>query len=109
VKALQDHTDHRPAYPGLRDCLKRLERDTFWRPGVAHHAARAMPFGAYGFFTKFAIKFIARRHGMLVKTSKDYDLADYAAFEALIDCFLASATSTDGPPMPIWSASSLRR
>ena len=45
-----------------------------------------MPFGAYGFFTKFAIKLIARRHGMLVKTSKDYDLADYAFCAPAIPC-----------------------
>ncbi len=47
-----------PSYPGLRDCVERLERDTFWRPGVVHHAAGAMPFSAYGFSTKFAIKLL---------------------------------------------------
>jgi menaquinone-dependent protoporphyrinogen oxidase len=98
-----------PSYPGLRDCVERLERDTFWRPGVVHHAAGAMPFSAYGFFTKFAIKLIARRHGMLVKSSQDYDLTDYAALEAFIDRFLASAIGTDCPPMSIRSASRLRR
>ena len=98
-----------PSYPGLCDCVERLERDTFWRPGVVHHAAGAMPFSAYGFFTKFAIKLIARRHGMLVKTSQDYDLTDYAALEAFIDRFAASAIATDGPPMPIWSGSRSRR
>jgi menaquinone-dependent protoporphyrinogen oxidase len=35
-----------PSYPGLRDCVERLERDTLWRPGVVHHAAGAMPFNA---------------------------------------------------------------
>jgi menaquinone-dependent protoporphyrinogen oxidase len=68
-----------------------------------------MPFSVYGFFTKFAIKLIARRHGMLVKTSQDYDLTDYAALEAFIDRFLASAIGTDCPPMSIRSASRLRR
>ena len=48
---------------------------------------------AYGFFTKFAIKLIARRHGMLVKTSRDYDLTDYAALEAFIDRFVASESA----------------
>jgi hypothetical protein len=36
-----------------------------------------MPFNAYGFFTKFAIKLIACRPGMRVKASHDYDLTDY--------------------------------
>ena len=98
-----------PSYPGLRDCVERLERDTLWRPGVVHHAVGAMPFSASGFFTKFAIMLIARRHGMLVKTSQGYDLTYYAALEAFIDRFVASAIGTDCPPIPIWSASRWRR
>ena len=89
--------------------MEGLERDTLWRPGVLDHAAEAMPFRADGFFTKFAIKLIARKHGMLVKTSQDYDLTNYAALEAFIDRFVAAAIGNDGPPMPIRSASRLRR
>ena len=37
------------------DCVEGLERDRLWRPGVVHHAAEAMPFSAYGFFTKSAL------------------------------------------------------
>jgi hypothetical protein len=44
-----------PSYLELRDCVEGLERDTLWRPGVVHHAAEAMPFSAYGFFTKSAL------------------------------------------------------
>ena len=53
-----------------------------------------MPFSTYSFFMKFAIKLIARWHGMLVKTSQDYDLTDYAALGAFIDRFAASALSS---------------
>jgi hypothetical protein len=35
--------------------MEGLERDTLWRPGVLHNAAEAMPFRAYGFFTKSAL------------------------------------------------------
>jgi len=35
--------------------MEGLERDRLWRPGVLHHAAEAMPFRAYGFFTKSAL------------------------------------------------------
>jgi len=59
--------------------------------------------------SRFAIKLIARRHGVLVKTPQDYELTDYAALEAFIDRFAASAIATDGPPMPIWSGSRSRR
>jgi hypothetical protein len=40
-----------------------------------------MPFTAYGFFAKLAIRYIARRRGKRVKTSEDHDLTDYAALE----------------------------
>jgi menaquinone-dependent protoporphyrinogen oxidase len=81
-----------PSNLGLRDCLKHFENDTLWRPAMVHHAAGAMPFSAYSFFMKLAIKFIAHWHGMSVKTSQDYDLTDYAALGAFIDHFLASAS-----------------
>jgi menaquinone-dependent protoporphyrinogen oxidase len=55
---------------GLRDCVERLERNTLWHPGAVHHAAGAMLFSAYGFFTKLAIKFIARRRGTIAKRLK---------------------------------------
>jgi menaquinone-dependent protoporphyrinogen oxidase len=83
-----------PCHPGLRDCVERLEHDTLWRPSVVHHAAGAMPFSAYSFFVKLVIKLIARRHGMLVKTSQDYDLTDYAALGAFIDRFVANVLSS---------------
>lgn len=79
---------------GLRDCVERLKRDTAWHPGAVCHAAGAMLFSAYGFFTKLAIKLIARKRGKIVNTSQDYDLTDYAALEAFIDAFAANAVSS---------------
>ena len=77
---------------GLRNCVERLELETHWHPGVVHHAAGAMLFRAYGFFTKLVIRFIAQRRGKVVNTSKDYDLSDYIALETFIDNFAANAT-----------------
>jgi menaquinone-dependent protoporphyrinogen oxidase len=83
---------------GIRECVDRLERETLWHPGAVHHAGGAMRFSAYGFFTKLAIGYIARRRGKSVQTSEDYDLTDYVALEAFIDRFAASAlTSTQKP------------
>jgi menaquinone-dependent protoporphyrinogen oxidase len=79
---------------GLHRCVERLKRDTAWRPGAVHHAAGAMAFSAYGFFTKLAIKLIARKRGKAVNTSEDYDLTDYAALETFIDAFAANAVSS---------------
>jgi menaquinone-dependent protoporphyrinogen oxidase len=76
---------------GLRACVEHLERDTLWHPEAIHHAAGALQFSAYGFLTKLAIQYIARRRGKVVKTSEDYDLTDYAAFETFLDSFAARA------------------
>ena len=83
---------------GIRACVDRLEQDTLWHPGVVYHAGGAMRFSAYGFFTKLAIKYIARQRGKSVKTSEDYDLTDYTAFETFIDRFAAGAISLKGQP-----------
>jgi menaquinone-dependent protoporphyrinogen oxidase len=80
---------------GIRTCVDRLEHDTLWHPGIVYHAAGAMQF-SYGFFTKLAIKYIARQRGMSVKTAEDYDLTDYAAFGTFIDGFAADALSSKG-------------
>jgi menaquinone-dependent protoporphyrinogen oxidase len=83
-----------PDLAGLRNCIERLKRDTAWHPGAVHHAAGAMLFSAYGFFTKLAIKSIARKRGKVVNTSEDYDLTDYAALEAFINAFAANAMAS---------------
>jgi menaquinone-dependent protoporphyrinogen oxidase len=79
---------------GIRACVARMEHDTFWHPDAVHHAAGAIQFSAYGFFTKVAIKYIARQRGRSVKTSQDYDLTDYADFETFIDNFAARALAS---------------
>jgi menaquinone-dependent protoporphyrinogen oxidase len=83
---------------GIRECIDRLQRETLWHPGAVHHAGGAMRFSAYGFFTKLAIGYIARRRGKSVKTSEDYDLTDYAALETFIDRFAARALASTQKP-----------
>lgn len=51
------------------------------------------------FFTKLAIKHIARRRGMTVKTSDDCDLTDYAALVTFVDRFVARAIGSKRKPM----------
>lgn len=79
---------------GLGNCIERLKRDTAWHPAAVHHAAGAMLFTAYGFFTKLVIKSIARKRGKVVNTSEDYDLTDYAALATFIDAFAANAVAS---------------
>jgi menaquinone-dependent protoporphyrinogen oxidase len=79
---------------GIRACVDRLEQETLWHPGAVHHAGGAMRFSAYGFLTRLAIRYIARRRGKSVKTSEDYDLTDYAALETFINRFAARALAS---------------
>jgi menaquinone-dependent protoporphyrinogen oxidase len=79
---------------GIRECVDRLERETLWHPAAVHHAGGAMRFSAYGFFTKLAIRYIARRRGKSVKTSEDSDLTDYAVLETFADRFGARALAS---------------
>lgn len=78
---------------GLQGCLERLKSQTLWHPATVYHAAGALPFSHYGFLLKLIMKFIARNHGAIVNTSRDYDFTDYVAFEKFIDDFVASANS----------------
>jgi menaquinone-dependent protoporphyrinogen IX oxidase len=63
-----------------------------------HHAGGALQFSAYGFFTKLAIQYIARRRGKSVTTSEDCDLTNYAAFGTFLDRFAAGALSSTEEP-----------
>jgi menaquinone-dependent protoporphyrinogen oxidase len=78
---------------GIRMCVNRLECNTSWHPVAVHHAGGAILFSSYGLLTKLAMKYIARRRGMSVKTSENYDLTDYTAFGTFIDDFAARAVS----------------
>jgi menaquinone-dependent protoporphyrinogen oxidase len=82
---------------GLGACLRKFEQETQWRPGAVHQAAGAMPFPAYGYLTKLAIRFIAQRRGLAVKMSQDYDLTDYPALAAFVDGFAAEAAAEPQP------------
>lgn len=76
---------------GLYGCLSRFERETLWRPTAVHQAAGAMPFTRYHPITKLVMKSIARRRGLTVNTSEDYDLTDYAALAGFVDAFMVEA------------------
>ena len=77
-------------WAGLRNCVRRLEQETAWRPGAVHHAAGAMPFSAYGLLTKLVMRWIASRRRMRVTTSQDYDFTNYDVLGSFIDEFVMS-------------------
>jgi len=98
MKSCSGAGDNPSDLAGIRACVDRLERETLWHLGAVHHAGGAMRFSAYGFLTKLAIRYIARRHGKSVKTSEDYDLTDYPALGTFIDRFAARALASTQKP-----------
>jgi menaquinone-dependent protoporphyrinogen oxidase len=69
-------------------CLDRFQQDTGWISGRVTHVAGAFRYTQYDFFKRWAMKFIAMRHGQPTDTSRDYELTDWAALEKDVDDFL---------------------
>lgn len=72
---------------GLARCVADFEHRTGWKPGEVWHAAGAFRFTQYDFLKRWALKYIAYRKGQPTDTSKDYELTDWEALEALVDRF----------------------
>ena len=87
-------------WEGLHEAVTHFLNATGWRPCAVNHAGGAMEFSTYGFLKKLAIRFIARDHGWMVKTTQDYDLTDYAALGRFLDDFVMRAA----PPETLLAA-----
>jgi menaquinone-dependent protoporphyrinogen oxidase len=66
---------------GLARCIESFERDTGWRPTLVHHAAGAFLYTKYGFIKRWALRYIAWRHGAPTDTSQDHELTDWNALD----------------------------
>jgi menaquinone-dependent protoporphyrinogen oxidase len=74
---------------GLRDCVRRFTEETRWTPGHLHHAAGAFRFTAYDFFRRWAMKYIAHKHGIAVEPGQDREFTDWRALGQFLDEFIA--------------------
>jgi menaquinone-dependent protoporphyrinogen oxidase len=72
---------------GLARCLTAFCRRTGWTPGEIHHAAGAFRFSRYGFFTRWAMTYIAWRKGQATDRRRDYELTDWAALQRFVEAF----------------------
>jgi menaquinone-dependent protoporphyrinogen oxidase len=76
---------------GLDRADRALFARTDWHPSHVHHAAGALAYTQYNFVLRWFMKRVARAHGAVTDTSRDYEFTDYAALGRFLDAFLASA------------------
>lgn len=84
-------------WEGLEHCLARFRLETMWQPKAVHQAAGAIRYRRYGFFTRLAIWFIARRHGERTSLSRDYVFTDYGALKEFVFDFFTGGRTRVGP------------
>jgi len=80
---------------GLEQCIARFVRESGWSPDRIQHVAGAFRYTAYGFFKRWAMKYIAYRKGAPTDTTRDYELTDWNELAR----FAATFTSDDSAGM----------
>lgn len=69
---------------GLATCLAAFEQETLWTPKVTHVATGAIPYDQLSAFKRLALRVGAWRRGQPARTSRNYDLTDYAALTTFV-------------------------
>ena len=78
---------------GLKKCVADFAQASGWTPRLVHHAAGAFRYSAYGFITRYVMKYIAYRKGAPTDTHHDYELTDWDDVARFADAF-GSGTGT---------------
>jgi menaquinone-dependent protoporphyrinogen oxidase len=65
--------------PAAEEAVRLFLETTGWTPDRVAKFAGGEPYTRYGFFTRFIMKKIARDHGRVVDTKRDYDFTDWNA------------------------------
>jgi menaquinone-dependent protoporphyrinogen oxidase len=72
-----------------RGILQKFLDQTGWKPSASTIVAGGFPYTKYGFFVRFGMKIIGRKHG-LSDFRRDYDFTDWHALDRFAEKFLAS-------------------
>jgi menaquinone-dependent protoporphyrinogen oxidase len=84
-----DPDDH----AGLTRCVAGFVRETEWQPDDIHHVAGAFRFRSYGFFKRWAMRYIALRKGVSTDTRRNYELTDWNDLVRFADAFVRVVSS----------------
>lgn len=85
--------DDEHEWEGLRECIARFSDETGWIPGRVEHVAGAFKFADYGFFTYWAMRWIARNKGEDVEPRENREFTDWDALDLLIDEWTAEVAA----------------
>lgn len=73
--------------------VQEFSRRTGWIPEVQVSFAGGEPYTKYGFFTRWLMRSIARKHGRRVDVHRDYDFTDWKAVDHFTRDFIGYATA----------------
>ena len=76
--------DDEEEWTELVACSERFAEETGWRPGRVEQVAGAFKFAGYGFFTYWAMRWIARQKGQTVGAHETREYTDWEALDRLI-------------------------
>lgn len=78
-------------WKGLEACVTDLQRRTGWLASSVHHVAGAFRYTRYNFVTRWVMRYIAWRKGGPTDMSRDHEMTDWKAVEALATALRARA------------------
>jgi menaquinone-dependent protoporphyrinogen oxidase len=81
--ASEDEEEHQEVEKITADFLEQ----TGWRPGMKTHIAGALKYTRYDFFKRWIMKMIAKREGLPVDTSQDFEYTDWEAVKKFTSVF----------------------
>ena len=77
--------DDREDWEGLVECVSRFSDETGWIPGRVEHVAGAIRFADYGFFTYWAMRWVARQKHEDVGPNETREYTDWEALDRLVE------------------------
>lgn len=80
-------------HAGLNRCVAGFLRETEWKPDDIHHVAGAFRYRSYGFFKRWAMRYVAFRRGAPTDTRRNYELTDWNDLVRFADAFVRVAGS----------------
>lgn len=70
-----------------REQAQAFADDTGWTPGAIEPVGGALQYPSYGFVNRFIMKRIAKRQGLPLDTSREYEYTDWEALEEFSERF----------------------
>lgn len=80
------------AIPDEQEAVEKITADFLaksgWHPGLVHHAAGALRYTEYDFFKRMLMRYIARKEGGDVDTSRDHEYTDWQKLSDFVTEFM---------------------